>query len=40
MHVIMNLIHFGSQISGHDMQIAYYMMLATPIQVESPYWMM
>ena len=35
----MNLIHFRSQV-GHDMQIAYYMMLATPIQVLSPYWMM
>ena len=37
----MNLICFGSQIKvGHDMQIAYYMMLTTPIQVLSPYWMM
>ena len=28
------------KVLGHDTEIAYYMMLATPIQVLSPYWMM
>ena len=36
----MNLIHFASQIIGHDMQMADYVTLATHVQVLSPYWMM
>ena len=35
----MNLVHFRSQV-GHDMKMAYYVTLTTPIQVSSPLWMM
>ena len=39
MYVIMNLMLYGSQIVGHDMQMAYDLALTTHIQILSTYWM-
>ena len=39
MYVIMNLLLYGSQISSHDMQMAYDLALTTHIQILSTYWM-
>ena len=36
---VMNLMHLVSQKIGHDIQMAYYLMLTTHTQVGSPYWM-
>ena len=40
MYVTMNLMHFQSEIIGHNMKMADYVTLTTHIQVLSPYWMM